>query len=468
MPKLIILDLTGNPVCRDRTYRLYSIYYLRRLRVLDSHNITLDEQKQAKFRFSGRLTTEFILEKIGSRFHHVEELELSCCRIRAIESLDGAKFTNLTNLNLVHNDIRSIDGFDQLSKLQILRLSHNKIESLVPARFDLRDTRNDPECTELTNGDAPDSSSQNTRSGLRACPNVQILYLDHNRISDLAGLDLIQLPHLTYLNLSNNHLTQITGLRSNPALQALNLSKNKLTQIDSNDFSALLQLKKLSLSENEFKSLDGFDSLQTLEHLYLGQNRLTNLAEVEKLSRLELLKELTLRHNPMTKKQLYRQTILHRLPGLLVLDERDVSMEERERIAVIFPSDPPPLQDELLSSVYVPPIHPYLHQSQQQSQHHQQPPQPSNIDPMLYRSSSQYRGTTFQEPLARKPMITSSRSTGESRSGSSISSANVRRSSDINNNLSGGGRRIVGQYGGVATPASTYQRRSYRYSNTFQ
>ena len=32
--KLIILDLSGNPMCKDKDYRLYSIYHLKKLKVL--------------------------------------------------------------------------------------------------------------------------------------------------------------------------------------------------------------------------------------------------------------------------------------------------------------------------------------------------------------------------------------------------------------------------------------------------
>lgn len=33
LEKLIILDLSGNPMCKDPEYRLYSVYHLRRLKV---------------------------------------------------------------------------------------------------------------------------------------------------------------------------------------------------------------------------------------------------------------------------------------------------------------------------------------------------------------------------------------------------------------------------------------------------
>jgi hypothetical protein len=39
MPKLIILDLLGNPLCQTPDYRLYVVYYMRKLKVLDGLGI---------------------------------------------------------------------------------------------------------------------------------------------------------------------------------------------------------------------------------------------------------------------------------------------------------------------------------------------------------------------------------------------------------------------------------------------
>jgi hypothetical protein len=34
LPRLIILDLSGNPLCRETDYRSYVVYHLRKLNVL--------------------------------------------------------------------------------------------------------------------------------------------------------------------------------------------------------------------------------------------------------------------------------------------------------------------------------------------------------------------------------------------------------------------------------------------------
>ena len=88
LPKLIILDLSGNPLCRELNYRLYSVYYLRKLKVLDGIGVDVNEQAMAREKYSGKLSTEFLVEKIGHNFFdHIRELDLGSCRIRFVCTL---------------------------------------------------------------------------------------------------------------------------------------------------------------------------------------------------------------------------------------------------------------------------------------------------------------------------------------------------------------------------------------------
>lgn len=43
LPKLIILDLAGNPVCANPDYRLYTLFRVKRLKVLDGISVNSDE-----------------------------------------------------------------------------------------------------------------------------------------------------------------------------------------------------------------------------------------------------------------------------------------------------------------------------------------------------------------------------------------------------------------------------------------
>lgn len=57
LPRLVILDSTGNPM-NSKNYRIFCIFTLRKLRVLDGISIDPQEHLEAKDTFSGRLTSE--------------------------------------------------------------------------------------------------------------------------------------------------------------------------------------------------------------------------------------------------------------------------------------------------------------------------------------------------------------------------------------------------------------------------
>lgn len=54
--KLIILDLSGNPISKEESYRFYTLYLLKKLKVLDGISIESPEHQQAREHFTGRLT----------------------------------------------------------------------------------------------------------------------------------------------------------------------------------------------------------------------------------------------------------------------------------------------------------------------------------------------------------------------------------------------------------------------------
>jgi Leucine-rich repeat (LRR) protein len=181
LPKLIILDLSGNPLCQHEHYRLYSIYHLRKLKVLDGTAVDSNEQSLARDRYSGKLTTDFLIEKLGHyKFDNIRELELASCRVREIEQLSGEHFPNLRELNLDNNFITSVNGLHALPHLVVLRLNHNRIESL---------------CQPLRADELPPSPN-GSAMGVAACQKLEVLQLGYNCVTDMAGLGLHFLPEL--------------------------------------------------------------------------------------------------------------------------------------------------------------------------------------------------------------------------------------------------------------------------------
>lgn len=63
--RLIILDLSGNPLCSAEDYRILAVYHSRRLKVLDGRPVDTAEQVAARNKYSGRLTLDFLEEQLG-------------------------------------------------------------------------------------------------------------------------------------------------------------------------------------------------------------------------------------------------------------------------------------------------------------------------------------------------------------------------------------------------------------------
>jgi hypothetical protein len=67
LPKLIILDLSGNNLCWENHYRVYSIFHLRKLKVLDGEPIENQEVSDSKETFAGRLTEEILETRLNGK-----------------------------------------------------------------------------------------------------------------------------------------------------------------------------------------------------------------------------------------------------------------------------------------------------------------------------------------------------------------------------------------------------------------
>ena len=65
LPKLIILDMFGNPCFEDANYRLHTIFYLKKLKVLDGVPVDMTELNAARDKYAGRITEEWLEEHLG-------------------------------------------------------------------------------------------------------------------------------------------------------------------------------------------------------------------------------------------------------------------------------------------------------------------------------------------------------------------------------------------------------------------
>jgi len=121
------------------------------------------------------------------------------------------------------------------------------------------------------------------RALTRMCPELEILYLQHNLISKIENLR--RLRDLDYLNMALNNVTEITGLERNEKLRKLDLTVNFI------DLEGLLTIERLRVNHQ-------------LEELYMVGN-------------------------PCAEFQGYRLYVIGSLPQLTRLDGNQITASER-------------------------------------------------------------------------------------------------------------------------------------------
>ena len=166
-----------------------------------------------------------------------------------------------------------------------------------------------------------------------------MLELGYNRITSISGLHLRGLCFLKVLTLENNEITKVDGLSQVLTLQQLVLTKNKIKRIDARSFSGLTELRGLQLEENGLRTLANLGPLLKLRSLFLAFNRLSELTELDHILPERAcpgLQEITVRNNPLSRRHLYRPTLVRKLPSLTVIDGKEVTFEEREKTEQMF------------------------------------------------------------------------------------------------------------------------------------
>lgn len=317
LPKLIILDISGNTLTKEADFRLHIIFHLKKLKVLDGVGIEQTEQAFAKETFGGRLTKDLLESKLGGMsLSEIKILDLSNAKLRSFDNMfNGDTFPLVQDLNLSGNYLQTLKCFGPMPRLAKLQLSRNRIDSLYA-------------------GDG---------KGLEALPSLENLDLTFNLIQTIAGLASCSLASLKILTLAHNQIYKIEGLDSFTGLKELDLGSNSIKQIDYTSFPTSLALRFLRLDDNRIRSLVNLNKLVKLQCLQIVSNRIQDFVEIERLRELPNLMELVLSNNPIVRKVPYRLNVIKRLPQLMFLDAQEITNEERERVELAQESKPPPL-----------------------------------------------------------------------------------------------------------------------------
>jgi len=145
--------------------------------------------------------------------------------------------SNLEDLHLYDNHLKSINSMGELPSLKTLLLSGNQISDLKP---------------------------------LEKFHNLNQLSVANNRVFTLDGLQTLE--KLQRLNLAENHICDLRPLRSLKSLHSLDLHSNIIT--DANELTNLGGLRSLGLSHNLLSDPVPILHLEFLSNLSLSHNRI--------------------------------------------------------------------------------------------------------------------------------------------------------------------------------------------------
>ncbi|VVD01872.1 unnamed protein product [Leptidea sinapis] len=282
-------------------------------------------------------------EGCGSNIHN---LDLSHNEIKSLPAdTELFKLRSLQHLYLQHNNITDIssEAFNGLVSMRVLNISHNRLHTLPEGLFaNVRELReiylNDNSLYQLANGIfhrleqliVLDISSNQLTSNhvddgtFLGLIRLIVLNLSNNALTRLDGKTFKDLFFLQILNLKNNSIGYIEDNAFLPLynLNTLNLAENRLHTIDENLFNGLFVLSKLTLNNNLLVNIDqkAFKNCSDLKELDLSSNQLLEVPDA--LWELPLLKTLDLGENQISTFRNGSFKNLNQLTGLRLIDNQ--------------------------------------------------------------------------------------------------------------------------------------------------
>jgi len=166
------------------------------------------------------------------------------------ENLSG--LSSLTTLNASNNNICDLSTLDDLRALVKLDLSYNNLG-----------------CD--GSGESPDFSS------LQNAVNLNELYLDHNDLVSISGLQGLDIS-LTELYINDNLLTDITPIAAYTNITDLVLYNNNISNI--NDLSGMTGLTSIDLSDNNISNFSDLLLIPGLTEVDLSNNSIIEIPDI--------------------------------------------------------------------------------------------------------------------------------------------------------------------------------------------
>ena len=166
-------------------------------------------------------------------------------------------------------------------------------------------------------------------------PQLQLLYLSYNNISDISNLKNILFEELNLLILSYNKIIDISVLEKVKfdKLQILGLSSNKITEISILEKAKFSKLQNLYLDSNQITNIDVFGKVKfpMLQELNLSSNQINNINVFAKVH-FNLLQELYLTKNNISDINVLQKVKFDQLQKLELGGNKIVDISVLEKV----------------------------------------------------------------------------------------------------------------------------------------
>ena len=175
----------------------------------------------------------------------------------------------LTRLGVLNREIESLEGLQHAPNLRLLDLSGNPISDLTP----LANLTNLVELL-LSGGRISDLTP------LANLRNLEILILNRNDITDISPLD--RLTNLWVLKMLDNGISDLTPLANLTKLEELLLHDNRISNIS--PLTGLTNLRHLIIQNNSITDISPLAGLTNLRHLTIQNNFIADHSPVDGLA----------------------------------------------------------------------------------------------------------------------------------------------------------------------------------------
>ncbi|EHE4682994.1 leucine-rich repeat domain-containing protein [Listeria monocytogenes] len=170
-----------------------------------------------------------------------------------ITTIEGLQYlTNLSELELIDNQVTDLSPLTNLTKITELRLSGNPLKDV------------------------------SALAGLKNLKRMDLIYTDITDVTPLTGLSNLQV-----LNLDINQITDITPLANLSNLQFLSFGSTQVS--DLTPLTNLSKLTTLNAEDSKVSDISPLASLSNLTEVYLEENQISDVSPLAKLHNLSIV-----------------------------------------------------------------------------------------------------------------------------------------------------------------------------------